>query len=482
MTRIRPYTVFRLAIFLVWLALFGFLLKREYFVPTLSQREAEVVARHAEESFMGVYLNAERTGYVKNNIRPASAGGFTLSQEAYLRLNILNEIQIIRMQGTAELNADHLLQHFTFHLESPFARMTASGDVEGNAVHFVIDTGKSRIADTVQLASPPYLTSNRRAYLLRPDLKPGDKIKVPYFDPLTLGGQNAVVQYKGLEKQIIQGRVYNLHRFVETYAGTRVNSWLNDEGQVMREESPAGFVFLAEPEFKATEIKGRGQEFLQSAAVPLVGAMPDLAGRRAMSFHIQLPDEEFPALGKDRQSLVGDTLTVTMESLPATSAVPCREQTAELAASPYLQVHDPRIAQLTGSLLADHPSPLQAVRILAEWVYLNLEKRPVLGIPDAVTTLESRKGDCNEHAALFAALARNAGIPARVVAGVVFHAGEFYYHAWNEVCLDRQWLSLDPTFNQLPADLTHLKFVEGDLSEQIKIGALLGKLRIAIAD
>lgn len=482
MARTRPYTILRLAILLIWLLLFGFLLKREYFVATLSQREAEVVARHAEESFMGVYLNAERIGYVKNNTRPAPGGGLTLTQEAYLRLNILNEIQTIRMQGTALLSAAYLLQQFTFHLESPFARMTATGEVVGNAVHFVIDTGKSRIADTVQLATPPYLTSNRRAYLLRPGLQPGEKIKVPYFDPLTLGGQNAVVQYKGLEKQIIQGRVYNLHRFVETYAGTRVNSWLNADGQVMREESPAGFVFLAEPEFKATDVKGAGQEFLQSVAVPLVGVMPNLAGRPALRLHLQLPDEEFPALAKDRQSWQGDLLTVTLETLPAEDAAPCREHTAELAATPYLQVKDPRLTRLTDSLLADQPSPLQSVRRLADWVYRNLEKRPVLGIPDAVTTLESRKGDCNEHAALFAALARTAGIPARVVAGVVFQAGAFYYHAWNEVCLDGKWLSLDPTFNELPADLTHLKFVEGDLGEQIKIGALLGKLRIAIAE
>jgi len=91
-------------------------------------------------------------------------------------------------------------------------------------------------------------------------------------------------------------------------------------------------------------------------------------------------------------------------------------------------------------------------------------------------------GDCNEHAALFAALARNATIPTRIVAGVTFHEGAFYYHAWNEVCLDDQWYSLDTTKDQFPADLSHIKFVEGETSEQIKIGALLGKLKIELID
>ena len=119
-------------------------------------------------------------------------------------------------------------------------------------------------------------------------------------------------------------------------------------------------------------------------------------------------------------------------------------------------------------------------KILARWVFETLEKRPVLGIPDALTTLHAKKGDCNEHAALFAAMARNTGIPTRIVAGVTYHQGSFYYHAWNEVCLDEQWVSLDTTKNQIPADVTHIKFVEGETKEQVRIGGLIGRLKIEV--
>lgn len=39
---------------------------------------------------------------------------------------------------------------------------------------------------------------------------------------------------------------------------------------------------------------------------------------------------------------------------------------------------------------------------------------------------------------------------------------------------------METTKNEIPADLTHIKFVQGGMEEQMKIGALLGKLRIAI--
>lgn len=483
MARIRPYTIIRALVLVAWLLLFGLLLKRDFLIETLSRREAQVIQTHARESFLGVYFNGARIGYVKNVFAQAEAGTLTLQQEAYLLLNILNERHPVRMRAQARLTTDYLLKGFEIHFASPFYRMEATGEVEGNMVHLVINTGKERIVDTVRLTSPPFLSTNRRAYLLSAGLQPGDKIKVPYFDPISLVGQDAVVQYKGLDKQLIQGRVYNLHRFIESYSNIRVNSWLNDEGMVVKEESPAGFVFIAEPEFRATQIAEQGAELLSTVSVPLQGKMPDLDGRERLSFQLRLPEGgEFPALSSDRQQLQGETLTVTRESLPAPASEACSGQSAELAATPYLQVDSPKISSLAQELTKQTISPLAKVQALAAWVYQNLEKRPVLGIPDAVTTLESRKGDCNEHAALFAALARSAGIPTRVVAGVTFHAGAFYYHAWNEVCLDGQWLSLDTTKNELPADLTHIKFVQGEIGEQLKIGGLLGKLGITIVE
>lgn len=466
-----------------WLVLIGLLLKRDYFIDTLRQHETRVLQQHAQESFMGVYFNSARIGYVKNSFAQAADSEITLSQESYLLLNILNESHPVRLRGKALLSEGYLLKEFSIHFESPFYRMDATGKVNGNVVNFVIDTGKEKITDSIRLNSPPYLSTNRRSYLLSAGLKEGAKIKVPYFDPFLLTGQDALVQYKGRDKQIIMGRVYNLHRFVESYDNIRVNSWLNDEGLVVKEESPAGFIFIAEPEFRATEISKNSPELLSTVSVPLEGKMPDLSGRKNIRFHLQFPEEGvFSAIGQDRQQYQSGILTVTLEDLPVKAVKVCLDHAADLASTSFIQVDNPKIKQLAFSLSGKVSNPLEKVRILSQWVYDNLEKRPVLGIPDALTTLESRKGDCNEHAALFAALSRSAGVPTRVVAGVTFHGGAFYYHAWNEVCLDGNWISVDTTKNELPADLTHIKFVQGEIGEQLKIGALLGKLRIVIVD
>ena len=115
------------------------------------------------------------------------------------------------------------------------------------------------------------------------------------------------------------------------------------------------------------------------------------------------------------------------------------------------------------------------------WVYSNIEKKPTLSIPSALEVLKTRQGDCNEHAVLMAALCRAKEIPAKLCAGLVYLNGSFYYHAWVEVYAEK-WISVDPTMNQFPADVTHIRFIEGGLENQIMVLKLIGKLEIEILE
>jgi transglutaminase-like putative cysteine protease len=123
--------------------------------------------------------------------------------------------------------------------------------------------------------------------------------------------------------------------------------------------------------------------------------------------------------------------------------------------------------------------PLANLHRLVAWIQTHIEKRPVLSLPDALNTLDQGRGDCNEHAVLLAALARAAGFPAQVEAGLVYHEGRFLYHAWNRVYIDR-WITVDALFGQIPADVSHVRFARGTTQEQLDILPLLGNLGIEV--
>jgi transglutaminase-like putative cysteine protease len=118
---------------------------------------------------------------------------------------------------------------------------------------------------------------------------------------------------------------------------------------------------------------------------------------------------------------------------------------------------------------------------LNRWVHDSIAARPAFGIPNALEVLRTRAGDCNEHTQLYVAMARAIGLPARVASGLAYVDGKFYYHAWPEVFLG-DWVGVDPTFGQFPADAAHLRFTIGGLDRQTSLLRLMGNLKIDVLE
>ena len=82
------------------------------------------------------------------------------------------------------------------------------------------------------------------------------------------------------------------------------------------------------------------------------------------------------------------------------------------------------------------------------------------------------------------AMARAAKIPSRVAIGLVSMRGAFYYHAWPEVFVgdakspadakNGLWIPVDPTLNQFPADVSHVRLARGGFDRQAAILPLPG--------
>jgi transglutaminase-like putative cysteine protease len=121
---------------------------------------------------------------------------------------------------------------------------------------------------------------------------------------------------------------------------------------------------------------------------------------------------------------------------------------------------------------------------LAHFVYGRLEKAYGVSRDRATEVLALGKGDCTEHALLFTALARAAGIPARQVHGLVYAQYDdkvpaLYWHAWVEVKSGAEWIAVDPTFDQPVADATHVALGRGT---QVDTVGLLGALEVVGVD
>jgi transglutaminase-like putative cysteine protease len=261
-------------------------------------------------------------------------------------------------------------------------------------------------------------------------------------------------------------------------------SWVTEQGETLKEESALGYVLLRETGPEALKRDKRGPA-IDVISLTMIPSDTIKNSSRVRHLKVRLRDARLNGflLQNDRQSLSGDVLDIAVQDPTASFTLPYTGTDLHeyLLPSALIQSDDQKIKSTAARILAGERDSRKAARMLNEWVYNALEKKPVVSIPSALEILEQRVGDCNEHTTLFTALARASGIPTRMAGGIVYMNNGFYYHAWPEVWLG-QWTAIDPTFNQFPADATHIRFVAGNLDQQTQIMRLVGKLKVDVLE
>ena len=439
------------------------------------------------ESWMRIFYSAQPIGYAHTRLAPR-AGGSDLLEQVRMRVNTMGMVQEVNLSTRARLRADLSLASLEFDLVSGPFHFHAEGEVADAALSVRTETAGARRRLDLPLKGPLYLASCVPYALDARQLKPGERYTFEVFDPGTLG--QIPVQLEVVERETI--RVMDADRPAVRISmglnGMTQTAWIADDGEVLRERGLLGM--RLEKSDREGALRGLdaapGVDLGEAAAVTPDRAIPDAAGRARLAVRLGGVATDRLQLRGGRQSLVDGVLSVARESLddlPPAGELGALER-AYLRPEPLIQSDHERIRSAVRAILGENPAaapPLENARRLVAWVHDTIDKRPVLSLPDALSTLEHRMGDCNEHAVLLAALARAAGVPARVEAGLVYARGRFYYHAWNLLFVGR-WITADAVFGQMPADVTHLRFVTGSAQQQLDLLGVIGKLTIEVAD
>lgn len=145
-----------------------------------------------------------------------------------------------------------------------------------------------------------------------------------------------------------------------------------------------------------------------------------------------------------------------------------------------IEADDPDIVKQARSIVANEKNAFRAACKLREWVWKNVRPSPSApGTPSAVTALRQRAGECRHKAVLYAAMARAAGIPTRLAAGLIYDRGAFVFHVWAESWVG-QWVALDPTYPGDFVDATHVKLVQGEVDDLYAVTRVIGRLQAEI--
>lgn len=465
--------------------------------------------RAAFDGYFGLYVGGQKVGWLHEVLtaRPhievryeleATIGG--MGQQSHVSMRERRRYQA-RAQGR--------LESISFAQTAQTGAVRVEGARRGARFDVQVEAGGARRRH--QLDVPETLADALASWRLgglgrnSNDLKVGDNISAAHFDASSQAVTGAQIRIERIEEQLVGGLPSRLVHLATRYPTLSVNetSVLDARGQLLRMQIGSFFEARREEE-KVAKTPVVPGDLLLDAVVAVPHPIAGVQNSNALMLTLSgLDDVTLPESARQHVQRLGNTWDVTLRrDAPLAESVTLagvqrttplnrkrkdpaarREEPdvqAARQATPFIQSDAKEIRDMAQHATAQTASVNGAIAALVAAVRGHLTSEYVPAFSNALEAYHSRRGDCTEHSVLFVALARAIGLPARVAVGTAYWAPAkgFGWHAWAEVWTGERWLSVDPTWDQPVADVTHLKVAGGDPSSQVRMVMLLGRLKI----
>jgi len=473
-----------------WLLQMGVLVRRAFSATPLALA-ADLASYGSSAHWRGIYYRGDKIGFSVGQTTP-KGDGYEIREDARLQMNLVGATTSVRMTSRAQVDRAFALQSFSFSLDPGTGPTAIEGSLQGLRLDLVIRNSAGERRESRTLKEPPALSLNLPRALAARGLEPGQTHVVSVFDPATLSNTRMTLEVQAREIVRAAGRPIPAFRVEGRLAGVTMRSWITDVGEVVREESPMGLQVVRETQQQAQALAVPGAvqaDMLEASA--LVPVRPRRIDDPRTVARLRVRIDGLTGLdGSDLEGAGQSSTDGTIEVRDPRDLVPASAPgglDAYLRSEPFLESDAPEIRAEAEKAAAGATTPRLRAERLTRYIHAFVEKRPTVSLPSALEVLKTRVGDCNEHTALYVAMARSLGLPARIATGLVYLRGAFYYHAWPEVWIAETpgrglWLPVDPTLNQFPADATHVRLARGGLERQAAIVGLIGRARLDILD
>ena len=444
------------------------------------QRTFENMLNHPQEHWYNLTLMNTKIGYMHTSTEGTEYQGKQVARnktDIVMNFKALGTDITIEITRVESIGPDLMPLHF-------LSTSNESGlkQIEGRVVDGIAHVKTTLNGETTEaeIPVPPDTVSEYTgvaSLLTQKGLKTGDKQTFHMFVFDLLKPVRTEVEILGEETLTYQSQekqVYVLKQTMDMMNGITAKLWIDPDGVNYRTEVPLmGLSMITTKTDKETALEGTEEVdvVLRTRILPS-GRLP-IPTAKHLEAEVKLPTGNITEVIRStpRQKLEADyseigvtnpsyKLSIQVPSIVAEECPNLPVQNAEgefLTASAYIQANHPDIQAKTEEILENEVNSWRAAEKLCRWVYASIsDKKMSGGFASSLTALQSLSGDCTEHTVLFIALARAAGIPARICSGIVFAKDAFYYHFWPEVYVGR-WVQMDPTLDQVIADANHIQ-------------------------
>ncbi|MFO7959282.1 MAG: transglutaminase domain-containing protein [Candidatus Brocadiia bacterium] len=477
-------------------------------VPAMANETGGKLLR---EDWYAAYLGGQKIGYTYQKAvslpGPDGPRYRTTANQDFTISRFGQEVRLISDSVVLEDETGGLI-NFEYAQRQATSSQTTQGRVQGDEL--IVEAGAGANLREMRLPAPEglcpwglYQLQQQKGH------KEGTSYTVPVFSPEFVG-QSVMLTVEVGPKEVVEvfGATKTLRRRESTLSvlpGMRVTEWVDEDGKPILTRMPVVPGMNVEIRLTTREVAtappGR-VDVMSVATIPTDRAIERPREVQRLQLRLTPKDgqgevPDVPTGPYQSAERTDDGLTVTVARPQGEPAAGYRlpydgeEYAHLLRPNRWLETDDPLIGKMAREAVGEETDPAKAARLIEAYVTEHIEQKNLsLAMATAAETARQRTGDCTEHAMLAAALARAAGMPSRVMVGVVYvnvpeGSGLFAYHAWTEVYVG-QWLPIDAALGGY--DATHVAFGRtdlnspGSLSDMTSFIPFVGRIDIEILD
>lgn len=440
------------------------------------------------EQWFGIYVDNERVGFYHQMISEV-ADGYRMEGDGSVRMKVMGFSKESSTHETYQVGKNLALRSFDVEQAHNGTLSHVSGKVGEGVLRVKCESNGKVSEKQIKYRGELYPGPALNILPLMRDMTPGRSYKIATFDAEDVKVKDVRISIQG-EEAAPDGHPAlkmrnNLYPFVSN------DIWVDAQGNTLYESVRDGLVTTKAEDpkllgpFIAGLVVSKKDLIYDFSLVRVDPPLHDLAKLTGLVLEINGWNDDLPLLQGGGQSVeksgVGRIVVKTGSLAAPTAPSPAATKESYLKPADRIESDDPLIVAKAKELAAGKHDAREIARVLAAWT-ADWLKDTVEDGGSALASFKERSGNCQTHARLYTALARAAGIPTRFVSGLVYREGKgFLYHSWTESLLGDAWVAVDPTYNQLPADPTHIKFFEGsDPEDMTPIITIIGRIRILV--
>ena len=473
-------------LFCVWISLIALLLYRNYEGATLEETQALTESFDKATSWYDIYAGPKKIGFASTTHQKIG-NEIIIKDERQIRVKKGSQEKILveSVKCISDLQYSIKSLEYASHIADE-AGIKATGVVDSQDIIFLLESPEKRKSFKTPTGGKIfYLPMTFIPALVGQRPAPGSVFSIPIIGFKDLSIRDTRVALEEIRPIKIGPEIRSLYRF---RAGKAV-WWSNDRGVIVKEETPFGVSLYSQAEKIAKATADRA--LFDYTVLPVFKADKPMSNPEALNL-LKVRIKGFrlaPDLyANSTVTLKDDTITIKKEPVADVRARSYKLpyfgeklerylRPDEWVSSDYKPLHD---TGLIYSKINNYDAFLLSVYI-TNYLYNLVRTRPLFTLQSAEDFLATLQGDYLERTVMFASYARAAGLPTRIVGGLVCVKGYFYFHAWPEVWFDK-WVPADPTFAQFPADVSHIPLKEGTLRDIISIVENLKSINIEVLE